>query len=230
VRELRTTIDGAAMKKQAIVLGKGTLAIRVAQWFLNSPDYELVEVVPVVPEPAWTDSLISWAKATGTPYVASGHYKDLEILKREQTIGLAYSVFYDKIIKEWFISHCARILNLHNGPLPRYRGVSPINWALKNNETKHGVTIHEITPGIDDGPIVAQLEYSIYPEFDDVRDVYQRALEYGWLLFQQTMPLLDRIEPRPQDHSLATYYSARENAFLDERRSFTRQESLPTGS
>jgi methionyl-tRNA formyltransferase len=219
------------MKKQSIVLGKGTLAIRIAEWFLKSPDYELVEVVPVVPEPVWTDSLIDWAKATGIPYVASGHYKDLEILKRhQQTIGLAFSVFYDKIIKEWFIAHCARILNLHNGPLPRYRGVSPINWALKNNETKHGLTIHEITPGIDDGPIVAQLEYSIYPEFDDVRDVYQRALEYGWLLFQQTMPLLDRIEPRPQDHSLASYYSARENHLLGERRGFTRQESLPTAS
>jgi methionyl-tRNA formyltransferase len=135
-------------------------------------------------------------------------------------------VFYDKIIKEWFITHCARILNLHNGPLPRYRGVSPINWALKNNETSHGVTIHEITPGIDDGPIVAQAVYSIYPEFDEVKDVYARAIEYGWTLFQQTMPLLGRIEPRQQDDTLATYYSAKENDRLAERRNFTRQESL----
>jgi methionyl-tRNA formyltransferase len=135
-------------------------------------------------------------------------------------------VFYDKIIKAWFIARCAQILNLHNGPLPRYRGVSPINWALKNNESKHGVTIHEITPGIDDGPIIAQLEYSIYPEFDEVRDVYARAVEYGWVLFQQTIPLIEQIEPLPQDNSLSTYYSAKQNQFLGERRSFTRQDSL----
>jgi methionyl-tRNA formyltransferase len=215
------------MKKQVVLLGKGTLAIRVADWFLHSPDFTLVEVVPVVPEPAWTDSLIGWARANGVPYVASGHYKDLEIVQnRDRTIDLAFSVFYDKIIKEWFITHCARILNLHNGPLPRYRGVSPINWALKNNETSHGVTIHEITPGIDDGPIVAQALYSIYPEFDEVEDVYARAIEYGWTLFQQTMPLLGRIEPRQQDDTLATYYSAKENHLLAERRNFTRQESV----
>jgi len=215
------------MTKQVIVLGKGTLAIRIADWFLQSPNYELIQIVPVVPEPAWTDSLIGWACAHEIPYTESGHYKDLAIAKnQDRPIDLAFSVFYDKIIKAWFIDRCARILNLHNGPLPRYRGVSPINWALKNNESKHGLTIHEITPGIDDGPIIAQLEYSIYPEFDEVRDVYARAIEYGWVLFQQTIPLIERIEPLPQDNNLSTYYSAKENQLLGERRSFTRQDSL----
>ncbi|HWQ16155.1 MAG TPA: formyltransferase family protein [Roseiflexaceae bacterium] len=214
------------MQKQTVLLGKGTLAIRIAEWFLRSPDHKLMAVVPVVPEPRWTDSLIGWAESHGVPYVASGHYKNLMALTGDRPIDLAFSVFYDKIIRAWFIERCGRILNLHNSPLPRYRGVSPINWALKNNEIAHGVTIHEITPGIDDGPVVAQLQYSIYPEFDEVRDVYARALEYGWVLFQQTMPLLDQITARPQDHALATYYSARENDLLGERRGFTRHESL----
>jgi methionyl-tRNA formyltransferase len=214
------------MAQHVVLLGKGTLAIQIAEWFLNSPDYELVEIVPVVPEPTWSDSLIGWAEANSLSYTASGHFKDLSVLEREQPIDLAFSVFYDKIIKSWFIDRCTRILNLHNGPLPRYRGVSPINWALKNDESKHGVTIHEITPGIDDGPIVAQVEYSIYPEIDEVRDVYARALAYGWTLFEQTMPLLERIAPRHQDDTLATYYSSAENHLLGERRSFTRQESL----
>ena len=64
--------------------------------------------------------------------------------------------------------------------------------GVKNNEVEHGITIHEITPGIDDGPIVGQLKYSIYPQFDEVVDVYRRSLEYGWILFQQTIPLPGR--------------------------------------
>ena len=200
------------MPRRAIVLGKGTLAIRVAQWFLDSRDYELDSVVPVVPEPAWTESLIAWSRAHDVPNVASGHYEDLERVSREiGTVDLAFSVFYDKVIAEWFIRRCHRILNLHNGPLPRYRGVSPINWALKNREAMHGVTIHEITPDVDAGQVVAQLRYSIYLEIDEVRDVYERAVEYGWVLFEQTMPLLDKIQARPQDHRLATYYSRNEN-------------------
>ncbi len=214
------------MSKKVIVLGKGSLAIRIAEWFCESKEYELVQIVPVLPEPTWTDSFIQWANERGVPIVASGHYQDASFLENEgEKIDLAFSVFYDKIIRKWFIDSCEKILNIHNGPLPRYRGVSPINWALKNNETSHGVTIHEITPGIDDGPIYAQVQFSIYPEFDEVIDAYRRALEYGWVLFCQTMPILDRIEPRPQDEHLASYYSAKQNSLLHERRGFTKHES-----
>ena len=208
------------------MLGKGVLAVRIARWFLDSPEYNLVHIVPVVPEPTWTESLAAWAHQHNVHCVESGHYKDIAGVKDSNwTVDLAFSVFYDKIIKEWFIRKCGRILNLHNGPLPRYRGVSPINWALKNNETMHGVTIHEITPGIDDGPIVAKLEYPIYPDFDEVVTVYTRALEYGWTLFRQTMPILDKITPVPQDESQALYYGANQNPALGERRCFTREES-----
>src|SRR4051812_2746005 len=160
-----------------VVLGKGDLAIRVAGWFFDSPDHELVHIVPVIPEPAWTDSLSDWALAHDVPIVESGHWRDLPAELGEIDLGI--SVFYDKILRQEFIGRFGRLLNLHNGPLPRYRGVAPINWALKNEEQAHGATIHEVTPGIDDGPVVSQVTYSIYPEFDEVEDVYARALEYG---------------------------------------------------
>lgn len=218
------------MKRSVVLLGKGSLAIRIADWFATQRDYDLRLVVPVIPEPAWTDSLSRWADARRIPLVRSGQYKDIpEVLSDDWHTDLALSVFYDKIIKDWFIKKCAKILNLHNSPLPKYRGVSPINWALKNGEARHGVTLHEITPGIDDGPVYAQLLYSIYPEFDEVKDVYARALAYGWTLFTQTMPLLERITPIPQNHAEATYYNAGQNALLADRRGFTRHESMGSG-
>jgi hypothetical protein len=213
-----------ASPKRTVLLGKGSLAIQVGEWFMSSAEHDLVCVVPVVPEPTWTDSLIEWARANAVPWVASGDYGDIHELGDESwRPDLAFSVFYDRVVREAFIRRCRRILNLHNSPLPRYRGVSPINWALKNGEREHGVTIHEITPGIDDGPIVSQIRYLIYPEFDEVVDVYRRALAYGWTLFEQTMPILDRIEPRPQDETASTYYSHAENHRLAERRGFTRK-------
>lgn len=208
-------------ERTAVVLGKGWLGVRVAEWFQAQPAWSLRCVVPVVPEPEWTDSLGDWARDQRVPVVASGDFA--ELLSGPAPIAdLAISVFYDRILSAEFIDRCGRAINIHNGPLPRYRGVSPINWALKNGERAHGVTIHEITPGIDDGPIVAQLTYSIYPEWDEVEDVYRRALGYGWTLFEQTMPILDRIEAVPQDEAEATYYSAAENQLLGERRSFVR--------
>ena len=219
-------------RRRTVVLGKGTLAVKIANWFLESADYDLRHVVPVVPEPGWTESLSAWASTHGVSVVESGHWRDLPGAAALAEDGppvrhdLGISVFYDKILPAEFIARFDRLLNLHNGPLPRYRGVSPINWALKNGETTHGVTIHEITRGIDSGPIVAKLEYSIYPEFDEVADVYERALEYGWVLFRQTMPMLDRIRARPQDEAQTTYYSATDKELLDERSGFTRELSL----
>lgn len=221
------TTNGRPGTRRVVLLGKGSLAVRVADWFVQSPEWELATVVPTVPEPSWTDSLIAWSEANGIPYVSSGRHNDVPGVEEDDwSVDLAVSVFYDRIIPKSFIDKCERIVNIHNSPLPRYRGVSPINWALKNGETSHGVTIHEITPGIDDGPIVAQVSYSIYPELDEVIDVYRRALEYAWVLFQQTMPLLDSIEPRPQDESEATYYSRRHDDELGERRGFTREQSV----
>jgi methionyl-tRNA formyltransferase len=182
-------------------------------------------VVPVVPEPDWTDSFAEWAEHHSVPHAQSGHWRDLPLSEDGKAAQLGISVFYDRILPAAFIDRFDRLLNLHNAPLPRYRGVSPINWALKDGRRAHGVTIHEITPGVDDGPIVAQLTYPIYPEFDEVIDVYRRALEYGWVLFKETIPLLDRIVARPQDEARATYHGAADNELLGERRTFTRDLS-----
>jgi methionyl-tRNA formyltransferase len=222
---MQTNHAGGSVGKTArtVLLGKGALAVRVAQWLQSRPEFELALVVPVIPEPTWSDSIVGWSEAAGIPVVATGNYREIP---PEMEIDLAISIFYERIIKQDFIERCGRIINLHNSPLPRYRGVSPINWALKHGEEHHGVTLHEITAGIDDGPILGQLTYSIYPEFDEVRDVYARALEYGYVLLTQTLPLLDRIVPRPQDESGATYFSMADNDRLGDRRDFTRAESV----
>lgn len=214
---------GKSARRSVVLLGKGSLAKKVGGWFLASEVYDLCCVVPSIPEPTWTDSLLTWARTKGVSVVESGDYRDVPDAGK---IDLAMSVFYSKIIGRPFIDRCGRILNLHNGPLPRYRGVSPINWALKNGEIEHGVTIHEITAGIDEGPIVAQVKFPIYPAFDEVRDVYERSLNFGWLLFETTLPLLGTIEPRPQDESQALTYTRRDDGQLGERRDFTRRDSL----
>lgn len=218
---------GSQPVKQVVLLGKGELAIRIGEWFLRSENHALVAVVPSMPPPSWAPSLVDWAQQHGIPWVQSGRYEDLPQLADPQwRPDLVFSVFYSRIIKAHFIDRCHRILNLHNGPLPRYRGVSPINWALKNGESHHGSTVHEITPGIDDGPILSQVLFSIDPEREEVIDVYRRCLRYGYALFEDTMARLDEIEPKIQDESRALYYSKKDAAALGERRYFTREESL----
>lgn len=216
-------------KKQVVLMGKGPNAIRAASLFIDHPDYDLFIVVPNQPHPTWEDSFEGWVIANKVPSVSSGHYKDIPKLQdKKWQPDLVVSINYNRIIKEWFIKRCKKIINMHNSPLPKYRGVSPINWALKNNESHHGVTIHEITTGIDDGPIISQVIFPIWSERDEVIDVYKRCVAFGWTLFEQTIHSLDQITPIPQDESRATYYSLKEDVLLGERSNFTRKLSRKT--
>jgi methionyl-tRNA formyltransferase len=47
-------------------------------------------------------------------------------------------------------------VNGHPSLLPRYRGSSPIAWAVRNGETEIGWTLHYMDAELDTGPILAQ--------------------------------------------------------------------------
>ena len=209
--------------KSVIVMGKGELAVKVANWFNGSNMHRLVQIVPVMPEPDWTESFASWGRDNLVDVVESGDYRDIDM----DAIDLVFSVYYDKIIKQPFIDKCVKILNLHNAPLPKFRGVRPINWALKLGKTSHGVTIHAIDAGIDSGAIYGQMTFGINPELDEVRDVYDRCIYHGWELFLHVMEGFDYIVPVPQDEIHSTYFGADENGMLWERAGWTRAESMP---
>ncbi|MBN1619788.1 hypothetical protein JW890_03615 [candidate division WOR-3 bacterium] len=208
------------MRKRVILFGKGSLAVKICGYFLENPGFDLLGVVPVIPEPEWTESISAWCRLKNVFCAASGHFNDISF---EDGTDLGLSVFYDKIFPEDFIKRFRKMLNIHPGSLPEYRGLNPVNWALKNNEKFHGVTIHEVTDEIDSGPVVSQVKFSIYPQIEEVEDVYKKCLDYGWLLFLHTIGIIDGIEPVPQDLSKTGYHSAEDRIRLGERADFTRE-------
>jgi methionyl-tRNA formyltransferase len=52
-------------------------------------------------------------------------------------------------------------LNLHTALLPKYRGLMPSFWVLKNNEKETGVSVFFVDEGIDSGPILVQKRVEI---------------------------------------------------------------------
>jgi methionyl-tRNA formyltransferase len=69
-------------------------------------------------------------------------------------------------------------INIHNAPLPKYRGMLPNFWQLYHGETKAGITIHRIAEGIDTGDIVAQHFVSIEPE-ETLNDLIVKTKKMG---------------------------------------------------
>ncbi|MCS6831049.1 MAG: methionyl-tRNA formyltransferase [bacterium] len=108
-------------------------------------------------------------------------------------------------------------LNVHASLLPRYRGAAPIQHAILNGETETGVTIMQMEPTLDTGPILSQRTCPIQPE-DDAGTLESRLAQLGAELLVETLQALekDTITPKPQDHSLATYAPpiAREHSII----------------
>ncbi|MCB1281413.1 MAG: hypothetical protein KDB18_07805 [Salinibacterium sp.] len=66
------------------------------------------------------------------------------------------------------------IVNCHGALLPKYRGLMPSFWTLANHEQRGGVSVHYVDRKLDNGPIVVQKDYAIWPH-DTLEDVMARS-------------------------------------------------------
>lgn len=81
-------------------------------------------------------------------------------------------------------------INLHASLLPKYRGAAPIHYAILNGETETGVSIFQIEPKLDAGPILGIGKTAIGPK-ETTGDVEARLAE---LAIPLTLNVLDDLE------------------------------------
>ena len=70
------------------------------------------------------------------------------------------SVMYDTLLKKSFLQG-RKCYNFHPGILPYYRGSGAFSWSIINEESKTGITLHEIDEDIDTGPIICIKDFEI---------------------------------------------------------------------
>lgn len=80
-------------------------------------------------------------------------------------------------------------LNLHPSLLPKYRGASPIPWAILNGEKETGVTIIRLSEKIDQGDILAQAKTEIEAQ-DTTLSLTKKLADLGAELLVKTVNLL----------------------------------------
>jgi methionyl-tRNA formyltransferase len=97
-------------------------------------------------------------------------------------------------------------LNVHASLLPRWRGVSPIQYSILHGDAWTGVTIMRMDAGVDTGPILAQRPTPIAPD-EDAGELHDRLSGLGADLLVHTLRRLehDQVEPRPQNDVGAVY-------------------------
>lgn len=81
-------------------------------------------------------------------------------------------------------------INVHASLLPKFRGASPIHYAILNGETETGITIFQVEPELDAGPILGNAKTRIGPK-ETSGELEQRLAE---LAVAPTVRVIDQIE------------------------------------
>ena len=69
-----------------------------------------------------------------------------------------------RVLTPDFVNRFAgRMLNIHPSLLPLYPGLHTHRRALEAGDTTAGCTVHEVTPVLDDGPILGQARVPVLP-------------------------------------------------------------------
>lgn len=107
------------------------------------------------------------------------NYSILNNFKNNIFISAGFSqIFTNKIINipNFFF-------NLHAGKLPKYRGGSPLNWQIINNEKYYGISVIQLEESIDAGTIYAEKKIKLRSK-DDIQLVHKRVnQEFPKLLY-----------------------------------------------
>ncbi len=96
-----------------------------------------------------------------------------------------------------------RSLNVHFSLLPKYRGASPVAWAILNGETETGITIFRLNERMDEGDILSSIKTPLRPD-DTTGSLEARLAALGAELLVETVARIAALVPRPQNHALAT--------------------------
>lgn len=137
------------------------------------------------------------------PEKISDIYNELKDLEFDVLITMAYG----QIIPEKILN-LAKIgsFNIHGSLLPKYRGASPIQYAIANGDEKTGITFMEMIAKMDAGDIIFQEEITINE--DDTYDTI--ANKMSKLSSQKIVGWLNKIangdfKKTPQDESQVTF-------------------------
>jgi methionyl-tRNA formyltransferase len=124
----------------------------------------------------------------------------------EEPADVAVSVNWPTLIQRDVLERFPYgVLNGHPGALPRFRGNAAPNWAIIAGEPHVVATVHRMTEGLDEGPILAQRAFDL-DEHTYIGDVYAFLDATFPELFAEAVSGLaaGALEPRsqPRDPSL----------------------------
>ncbi len=142
------------------------------------------------------------ARAAGVEALAIDHKlygKDREAFERAMTaeleranVDLIALAGFMRVLTPWFVERWAgRLINIHPSLLPKYPGVDTHERALASGDAIAGCTVHQVTAGVDEGPIIGSAEVDVIPG-DTPDTLAARVLKAEHVLYPRCLAAVAR--------------------------------------
>ena len=130
--------------------------------------------------------------------------KIIDSYKPDLLISILGNQIFKKPLLELAPKGC---INLHTALLPKYRGLMPTFWVMKNNEKFTGVSVFFVYEGIDSGPIIVQEKLEIGNSTQ--QNLIIKTKRIGMKLILKSIDLIsnNKVVLIPNDASKKTYYT-----------------------
>lgn len=173
----------AKTKAAIFISGRGSNMMALVE-AAKVPDFPAEFVVVVSNDPAAKG--LEWAASQGIEALAVDHKpfgKDREAHEREidarlRARGVEFICLagYMRILTPWLVEQWqGRMINIHPALLPDFKGLHTHERALEAAVKEHGATVHWVTPGVDEGEIIAQARVPVFPD-DSAEKLAARVL------------------------------------------------------
>ncbi len=170
-------------KPRIVVLGEKPQGAAWLRSLLESDLFDIVAGVPRFIDRQWWgwDPFEDILREHNIPIVQRADLPSLEY-------DILWSIMYGFIIEGEHIHHAKWFgLNLHESPLPRYRGCNGYTHAILEDAATYGTTFHFLAPELDGGDIIAQEIFPIDPN-ETSKELYLRTMGISHTLFKRMLP------------------------------------------
>lgn len=215
-----------------VYLGTPDFAVAPLKRIVESGQYQVVAVVCNNDKPVGRKRVLTpppvkvYAQSVGLKVLQYDRIRvegvdDLKALEPDLMITCAFG----QILSQEIIDIPKKgVINIHASLLPKYRGASPIHYAILNGEKTTGITIMRTDVGIDTGDIISKKEISI-GDTETCGELFDRLSALGADCIIETLPkIIDGTATYvKQDDSVATYSKIfkKEDAKIDWNESAT---------
>jgi methionyl-tRNA formyltransferase len=198
-----------------VFFGTPEFAAEFLQGLLNVDDFKIVAAVTQPDQPVGRKKNL-----TPSPVKVLSLANDLPVLQptklsdqsfqatlKEYSADVGVVAAYGRLLPtEVLNGFPLGCINVHPSLLPKYRGPSPISSVIANGETETGVSIIQLVPAMDAGPILGQIKVPI-SEKETTPSLTAKVVKVGGPLLVEVLKALaeNGVIIRAQDDAQATF-------------------------